>query len=59
MPVMIHGETERFAIEWELDHDLAGHFLLGKVCFWAGNARIGDYDLGATLSDVLVLVGVL
>ena len=51
---MIHGDKTRFAIQWELNSDHAGHWLLGKVCFWIGGMMVGDYDSGATLSDVLV-----
>ena len=53
-PSMILGTKERFAVEWELDEDPGGQLLLGRVCFWAASARIGDYGLGTSLSDVLI-----
>lgn len=51
---MILGVRERFAVQWELDRDPGGGILLGRVCFWVANTRIGDYELGTSLSDVLV-----
>jgi hypothetical protein len=51
---MMLGIKDRFAVQWELDLDPCGSLLLGKVCFWVGDVKIGDYDLGTSLSDVLV-----
>jgi hypothetical protein len=50
---MLHGDKTRFAIQWELDADPVGHFLLGKMCFWVANTVIGNYESRTTLSDVL------
>jgi len=54
MAYTIHGDASRFAVQWELNDDPAGHYLLGKMCFWVGNKRVGNYELGTALSDVLV-----
>src|SRR5262249_22613103 len=51
---MIIGAKERFAVEWEPDSKSGGQLLLGRVCFWVADTRIGDYDIGTSLSDVLV-----
>jgi hypothetical protein len=51
---MILGTKASFAVQWELDRDPGGQLLFGRVCFWVADTRIGDYDLGTSLSDVLV-----
>ena len=54
MGLVIHGDVTRFGIQWELETDPAGHYLLGKMCFWVANNRVGNYELGTALSDVLM-----
>jgi hypothetical protein len=51
---MILGDITRFAIQWELDPNQEGKYLLGRICFWVGSIRIGNYEIGTALSDVLV-----
>ncbi len=51
---MIIGKKSRFAIEWEFAADPVGMFLQGRVCFWVGGVRVGNYELDTTLSDVLI-----
>jgi hypothetical protein len=51
MPVV--GDPSRFAIEYELDEDHGGLWLFGRFCFWCGGAQVGNYELGASLRDVL------
>src|SRR5690349_19497582 len=50
----LRGTKESFAVQWELDADPGGQLLLGRICFWVSNTRIGDYELGTSLCDVLV-----
>ncbi|MHA6906179.1 immunity 42 family protein [Ralstonia syzygii subsp. celebesensis] len=50
---MLFGKKERFAVEFELDHDHGGAWLFGRFCYWIGGERVGDYDAGASLRDVL------
>lgn len=50
---MIYGERQKFAIEYELEKNYGGEWLYGKVCYWINGSRIGDYDLGTSLRDVL------
>jgi hypothetical protein len=47
------GDPARFAIEYELDPDHGGQWLLGRFCYWCGGIRVGDYELGTSLRDVL------
>jgi hypothetical protein len=50
---MIVGNKHSFAVEYELDINYGGEWLYGKICYWIDNKRIGDYDLGTSLRDVL------
>ncbi|QOK93389.1 hypothetical protein HF908_09840 [Ralstonia pseudosolanacearum] len=50
---MLFGSKERFAVEFELDDDHGGAWLFGRFCYWIGGERVGDYDAGASLRDVL------
>ncbi|MHA6861513.1 immunity 42 family protein [Ralstonia pseudosolanacearum] len=50
---MLFGKKERFAVEFELDNDHGGAWLFGRFCYWIGGERVGDYDAGASLRDVL------
>ena len=49
----IFGDRSRFAVEYDLDDDHGGEWLLGRFCYWCGGARIGDFELGTSLRDVL------
>ncbi|BBU62441.1 hypothetical protein MSC49_23760 [Methylosinus sp. C49] len=51
MPVF--GDPNRFAIEHELDENHGGVWMYGSFCYWCGGRRVGDYELGASLRDVL------
>lgn len=51
MPVI--GDPSRFAIEYELDENHGGVWMYGSFCYWCGGRRVGDYELGASLRDVL------
>lgn len=50
---MIVGNCSKFAVEFELDKKYGGTWLYGKICYWIQNKRIGDYELGTSLRDVL------
>jgi len=51
--MIIIGNKETFAVQFELDDDCSGKWMLGKFCFYINNQMIGDYNMGATLSVVL------
>lgn len=50
---MIVGNRSLFAVEFELDQEYGGIWLFGKICYWIRDRRIGDYELGTSLRDVL------
>jgi hypothetical protein len=47
------GDPSRFAIEYALDDEHGGAWLFGRFCYWCGGSRVGDFDLGTSLRDVL------
>ena len=51
MPVF--GDASRFAIEYELDQSYGAEWMFGRFCYWCGGRRLGDFDLGTSLRDVL------
>lgn len=51
MPIV--GEPSRFAIEYDLDENHGGEWMLGRFCYWCDDRRVGDYELGTSLRDVL------
>jgi hypothetical protein len=51
MPIV--GELTRFAIEYELNADFGGAWMFGRLCYWVERKQVGDYELGASLRDVL------
>jgi Immunity protein 42 len=50
------GNTKEFAISYELDVNSCGSWLFGKFCYWIGGEIVGDYDVGTSLRDVLLLL---
>lgn len=50
---MVFGDRSLFAVEFELDQEYNGVWLFGKFCYWIRGKRIGDYELGTSLRDVL------
>jgi hypothetical protein len=50
---MLYGDKTRFAIEWQLDNNDGGVWLLGRVCYFLNGQRVGDWGLGTSLRDVL------
>ncbi|EGO64879.1 immunity 42 family protein [Acetonema longum] len=50
---MIIGKRPHFAVEFEVNKEYGGVWLFGKCCFWIKDQRIGDYELGTSLRDVL------
>lgn len=50
---MIFGNPSKFAVEFELDENYCGRWMYGKFCYWIYNMRIGKYDEGESLRDVL------
>ena len=50
---MIFGNIKIFAIECQLNPDDGGEWLFGKLCYWIDGTRVGDYELGTSLRDVL------
>jgi hypothetical protein len=51
MPVV--GEPSRFAVEYDLDENFGREWMFGRFCYWCGGQRVGDYELGTSLRDVL------
>ncbi|MGL6337913.1 MAG: Imm42 family immunity protein [Waterburya sp.] len=54
MPVF--GNCSEFAVCYELDQDYGGLWLFGKFCYWIGGVKVGDYELGTSLRDVLTVL---
>jgi len=50
---MYLSESEQFGIEFDLDNNYGGQWMFGRVCYRLGDIRIGDYDLGTSLRDIL------
>jgi hypothetical protein len=50
---MTIGESTRFAVEFELDTNHGGEWLFGRFCYWVSGVRVGNYDDGTSLRDVL------
>jgi hypothetical protein len=51
---VIIGAKDHFAVEFELDQEYGGPWLFGSFCYWIDGARVGDYELGTSLRDVLL-----
>jgi Immunity protein 42 len=51
MPLL--GEPLRFAVEYDLKENHGGDWMFGRFCYWCEGRRIGDYELGTSLRDVL------
>lgn len=49
----IFGESSKFAVEYELDADPGGEWMFGRICYWLCGCRVGKFDLGTSLRDVL------
>lgn len=49
----IVGELSRFAVEYDLNENYGGEWMFGRFCYWCGGQRVGDYELGTSLRDVL------
>ena len=50
---MLHGSKEKFGIEFMLNHDHGRSWLYGKFCYWIAGTRVGNYDAGTSLRDVM------
>ncbi|MFM9276889.1 Imm42 family immunity protein [Paenibacillus jiagnxiensis] len=53
---MLVGDSNKFAVQFELNNDYGGPWMFGKFCFWIGGTRVGDYESGTSLRDVLFLL---
>jgi hypothetical protein len=49
----LFGDRGKFAVEFSLDDDHGGVWLFGRLCFWVGDARVGDFENGTSLRDAL------
>jgi hypothetical protein len=47
------GKPSRFAVEYDLRENYGGVWMFGRFCYWCGGQRVGDYELGTSLRDVL------
>ena len=50
------GDVAIFAASYELEQNYDGAWLLGKFCYWIGGELVGDYELGTSLRDVLIVL---
>ncbi|WP_025028362.1 Imm42 family immunity protein [Caldalkalibacillus mannanilyticus] len=53
---MLIGNKSEFGIEYELNKEYGGEWLFGRFCYWIDGKRVGDYDLGTSLRDILFLL---
>lgn len=53
---MIFGTRSRIAVEFELNPDYGGIWLFGKFCLWVQEQQVGDYEMGVSLRDILILL---
>jgi hypothetical protein len=51
--VPVVGEPSRFAVEYDLNASHGDEWMFGRFCYWCGGRRVGDYELGTSLRDVL------
>ena len=51
---MEFGDRVRFAVSLELSENSGGPWMFGKFCYWIDGKRVGDYDQGTSLRDVIV-----
>lgn len=47
------GNPSKFAVEYELNAEHGDDWMYGKLCYWIGGERVGDYDTGTSLRDAL------
>jgi hypothetical protein len=47
------GDPSRFAVEYALAANHGGVWMYGHFCYWCDGQRVGDYELGTSLRDVL------
>ena len=51
---MIFGNTKHFAIEFTVDENSDGQWLLGRACYWLCSNQVGDYNSGTLLRDLFL-----
>lgn len=56
MKSVILGDKNRFAVEFELNNDYGGVWMFGKMCLWIKEMQVGDYEMGVSLRDILILI---
>lgn len=49
----IVGEPSQFAVEYDLNENHGGEWMFGRFCYWCDGLRVGDYESGTSLRDVL------
>jgi hypothetical protein len=49
----LFGDPLRFAVEYDLNENHGEDWMFGRFCYWCGGRRVGDYELGTSLRDVL------
>jgi hypothetical protein len=50
---MLYGDKARFAIEFELNENPGVNWMFGRFRYWVGGERVGDFEEGTSLRDVL------
>lgn len=47
------GDPEKFAAQYELDRNSGSEWMFGRFCYWCAGHQVGDYEVKASLRDVL------
>jgi hypothetical protein len=47
------GDPSRFSVEYALAANPGGAWMYGHCCYWCDGKRVGDYDSGTSLRDIL------
>jgi hypothetical protein len=50
------GNTHVFAVSYELNQDYGDSWLFGKFCYWIGGMMVGDYEMGTSLRDMIMVL---
>lgn len=51
------GNTHEFACRINLDDNMFGEWMMGRVCFWLFGEMIGDYASSVSLRDTMLAMG--
>lgn len=51
--ISVIGDPSRFAVEYALAANHGGVWMYGHFCYWCDGQRVGNYEPGTSLRDVL------